>query len=226
MGGPPSSLRKLISYLDGEVKKPSSRSRQRIAIYAPYHASRLYSQDSIRNILDHSPSVLQIFNNHTFSGDQRTLIGGVTGDFNSASSRFDLLNNVLYNILAQPIYWEKVVDGCLSNLKTLSWVVRPFGPTASAQSLASTLGKRGNAHVIYDGAFGSGAEQSLAGKNVPIAVIGMAGRFPSADSPDALWKVFENGLDCHQEVSTLQKFLKTNLNQHRFPFIGSMHKLT
>ncbi|AHC73991.1 ptzE [Candidatus Endolissoclinum faulkneri L5] len=36
--------------------------------------------------------------------------------------------------------------------------------------------------------------KTLISVNAPIAVIGMAGRFPGADTPDALWQLLENGL--------------------------------
>ena len=36
--------------------------------------------------------------------------------------------------------------------------------------------------------------------NCPIAIVGMAGRFPGADSPEELWELLLEGLDMHKEV--------------------------
>jgi iron transport multicopper oxidase len=131
------------------------------------------------------------------------LVEGVSGRYYSASSRCDLLSQVAYNILAQPVYWENIIDGCkfyLGALKAPKWVVRPFGPTTRAKSLVETLKPTIGFEVTLDAAFGLITPQMSTPTKPPIAIIGMAGRFPNADNPDALWDVLEKGIDCHRVV--------------------------
>jgi iron transport multicopper oxidase len=120
------------------------------------------------------------------------------------------MERVLYDVLAQPILWENVVDGCTSYIQAShvsSWLVRPFGQTSTAQSLASALKKTTNTgiEIVFDGSFGTSNGRVGLGTKSPIAIVGMAGRFPNADNIEELWEVLEKGLDCHREVRTTQK---------------------
>ena len=205
IGGPPSTLNALIGHLE---QSSLSRSRpNRVQIYAPYHAPNLFSQASVAEVLDNLPSLEETFDATEWSDQRRTLIGGTTGEYYSASSRRDLLEKVLYNILAEPIYWEKVLLGCTSQATALGsskWVVRPFGPGPAAGGIAATLENEANVEVTFDDSFGSSTSQPSTSKNIPLAIVGMAGRFPSAANHDELWKSLERGLDCHRIVSNAQ----------------------
>ncbi|KAL9119419.1 MAG: hypothetical protein Q9187_004027 [Circinaria calcarea] len=205
IGGPPASLQKLLDYLNNESNEGSKSSPHHVNIHAPYHAQHLYSHESIREVLDGPPSLLQIFHQKTLPDQMRTCIGGVSGKFYSVSSRRDLLEKVLYDVLAQPILWENVVDGCKSYVDgshISSWVIRPFGQTSTAKNLASTLKKTTSTgiEIIFDASFGTNDSQMFSGTKSPIAIVGMAGRFPNADSIEKLWEVLEKGLDCYREI--------------------------
>ena len=204
IGGPPSSLRSLISYLDKNSQSSKPGSVHRVHVYAPYHAPRLYTRDSIVRILDNLSSFNEVFHKRQWPSQRRTLIGAVSGQYYIASSRRDLLEQVLFNVLAEPIYWEKVLDGCKSNVTSSpnrNWVIRPFGPASAAQGLFATLKAQENAGVRLDETFGKIRAEDAITKKFPIAIIGMAGRFPEANNHDALWKILEEGLDCHKVVS-------------------------
>lgn len=205
IGGPPSTLNSLSSFLDQNAKS-SSRSRpHRVPIFAPYHAPHLYTRDSVAEVLRNLPSLDETFCSSEWSGQPRTLIGALSGEFYSASSKRDLLEKVLYNVLAQPMYWEKLLGGCsthVANVEASTWVVRPFGPSPAAQSIASTLKAEGIPDVKFDVSFGSSTSLVPTSKRTPLAVVGMAGRFPHAANHNELWKVLEKGLDCHKIVSS------------------------
>lgn len=121
-------------------------------------------------------------------------------------SRRELLENILQNILREPIQWVDLVHGCVeavaaSNLA--SWIVRPFGPTLVAGSLASALKIEAKVDVNIDPVFSSSNPSQLAtATKEPIAIVGMAGRFPEAMSHDQLWDILEKGVDCHKVVSS------------------------
>ena len=203
VGGPPSTLNVLIDHLERTSIISSRHRPHRVPVFAPYHAPHLYFHEDVADILGGLPSLDETFHTNDFPSRQKTLIGAATGEYYCASSRRDLLEKILYNVLAQPIRWEKVLDGCASqvaNFETQRWAVRPFGPGPAAKSLASTLKAEENLDITFDDSFGSSNSQAATSKRIPLAIIGMAGRFPSAANHDALWKALEQGLDCHRIV--------------------------
>ena len=219
VGGPPSTLNALISHIEGYPKSSSRNRPHHVQVYAPYHAPHLYSRDSVAGVLDGLPSLDETFHTAELTSQRHTLIGAARGEYYSASSRRDLLAQVLYNILTQPIYWERVLDGCKSQVNAFgnsNWITRPFGPAPAAQSLASTLKAEGDLDVMFDGSFGSSETQAAASKRVPLAIIGMAGRFPSAANHNALWNALEQGLDCHRVIPTDRFDPETHLPKSRY----------
>lgn len=228
VGGPPSTLNILMDHLKRTSKTPARHRPHRVPVFAPYHAQHLYSYEDVADILRNLPSLNVTFHEDDFPSHQRTLIGAATGEYYDASSRRDLLEKVLYNVLAQPIYWDKVLDGCASHVasfETQRWAVRPFGPGPAAQSLVSALKAEGNLDVTFDDLFGSSKSQIATSKRIPLAIIGMAGRFPSAANHDALWKALEQGLDCHRIVYRLQIPREIALTDYRFPPTALMPRL-
>ena len=138
----------------------------------------------------------------------RTLLSGFDGKYYVASNRRDLIESVLYDILARPMNWDQILDGCAfyAASEVCNWTIRPFGPTSAAQSLASMLRAEGQGKVTLDECFGSTAVQSAIASKAALAIVGMAGRFPGAVSHDALWTILEKGLDCHKVVSWFDKY--------------------
>ena len=135
---------------------------------------------------------------------KRTLIGAFTGRHYTVSCRQDLVRQVYHDILSKPIIWENVVDGTIESVANSGinkWTVRPFGPTSAAQSMISTLRAEAKVEIYFDESFDVGRTLNASPKRTPLAIVGMAGRFPSAVNHDALWKVLEQGLDCHKIVS-------------------------
>ena len=139
-----------------------------------------------------------------FETERRTLIGAFTGRHYKASSRHELVKQVYHDILSEPIIWENVVDGVLENVANSGvkkWNVRPFGPTSAAQSMISTLRTEAQVEIKIDESFDVARTLNASSKKIPLAIVGMAGRFPEAVNHEALWKVLEQGLDCHKIVS-------------------------
>jgi Beta-ketoacyl synthase, N-terminal domain len=117
-----------------------------------------------------------------------------------------MLGSILYDVLKEPIKWCNVTAGCVEYVATSSsssWVVRPFGPTFAAGSLVSALKAEAKVEAVLDDCFGSSDPlQPGTVTKEPIAIVGMAGRFPEAMSHDELWKLLERGIDCHKVVSS------------------------
>ncbi len=203
-----------------EVRSQRREVGQRVQIYAPYHAPNLLSQASVAEVLDNAPSLKKTLDATEWSDQRRTLIGGTTGEYYSASSRRDLFEKVLYDILAEPIYWEKVLLGCTSQTTAWvisKWVVCPFGPGPVTGGVAAMLEEEANVEVTFDNSLSSSTSQPSTSKNIPLAIVGMAGRFPSAANRDGLWKSLERGLDCHRIASNAQhaklKSLSSDISQ-------------
>ena len=204
IGGPPSSLRRLISHLANTSQSFQRSARLPVNVFSPCHAAHLYSYKNILKIICETPSCHKLFHEEALFNNGRTFIGGTGGVFHKASSPRDLLSHALYNILARPVNWEHVLEGCNLYLKKdFHWIVRPFGPTLMARNLAHSCAKTSDTRLMFDGSFGSGPSQLSRSRNLPIAIIGMAGRFPNASSPDTLWELLLSGVECVREVLIL-----------------------
>lgn len=211
IGGPPSSLRRLLNYLRETGNGASLGTSRDIRIYAPYHAFRYFSREDVRRLVDGPVPSGDSFNDGVWQGQSRTFIGAATGKYYTATSRRELLEDVMYNILAQPIRWEEVVTACklaTEESKVSAWMVRPFAQSSLAKSLTSSLRAITDIQLTFDDAFGLQTTQTPRARHFPIAIVGMAGRFPKADDPDALWEVLKAGLDCHTEVIRIDRTRK------------------
>ena len=70
-----------------------------------------------------------------------------------------------------------------------------------SKSLLASLKSGGHIDIVLDDQFGRQGCENAHATRFPIAIVGMAGRFPEADTPDALWRLLKAGKDCHKEVS-------------------------
>lgn len=197
--GPPTTLDKIESWLRSNRPKTF---HQRLPIYTPYHAPHLYSEEDITKILEGSDSV---YSTAEWIGASPRLVSPVTGKYYSASSRRSILEGVLYDVLKEPIQWADVSSGCAQYVaasEKQDWVIRPFGPTLVAGSLASGLKIEAKVDAIIDDFFNPSNPDTMASPaREPIAIVGMAGRFPEAMSHDELWKLLEDGIDACKVVS-------------------------
>lgn len=127
---------------------------------------------------------------------------------------------VLHDILRAPIEWSNMVAGSVhhvSDLQSPDWVLRAYGPTLAAGSLVSALKKGAQVDATLDSTFASTTpDQQGLTANEPIAIVGMAGRFPEATSHEELWKLLEAGIDTVKVVRHLSEChrSKTATNLH------------
>lgn len=202
--GPPSTLLAAERWFLEQSGSPSRAPRHRVPIYAPYHAPHLYTEGEIQRLIDSLPSLRETYYTAAWSQQQPRLISPAKGSPCVLSSRRDAVEQALRNILLEPIRWDAIVEGCRSCVQTSqhrNWRVRPFGPTHSAKSLVRTLELESNvSEIVLDESAGDASPSQPA--KVPIAIVGMAGRFPDADNVDELWQLLIDGKDCHRLVST------------------------
>jgi acyl transferase domain-containing protein len=129
-----------------------------------------------------------------------------------------LLLSVVREILTAPLQFQKVLQACITRAQSYQnskCEVIPFGPTHSATSLANNLSAQTSLEVILRrvpsriATSQSTKNSSTRGK---LAIVGMAGRFPDAESHEKLWELLEQGLDVHREVPKDRFDVKTHFD--------------
>ncbi|KAJ5714630.1 polyketide synthase [Penicillium malachiteum] len=116
----------------------------------------------------------------------------------------EIVRDVLKDLLFRPIQWKNLIEGTasyLTSLKLSEFDIYCFGPVHSHKSFISTIQDKIDAKVMLcDTTVQGDQEHSTRGLNIPIAVIGISGRFPDANSVDELWRILADGVDCHRVI--------------------------
>ena len=226
LSGPPGSLKQVIEKLDSNKPK---RKLYEIHISAAYHAPHLYSSQDISDILEPT-SIRGTYGSHEWQGQRRAYISCSNGSFVAASNAAAILEQALSNVLVSLLDWELLVKGCIkaaSERPHSNWAIRPFGPTPSLQSLVSGLKTSVPGEVEVDEAFWQSgySSSSSSPEKSPLAIVGMAGKFPNAANHDRLWEILIEGKDCHTTVRSDVLLMTTMiLTNDRFPRIASIPK--
>ncbi|ROW00331.1 hypothetical protein VMCG_07320 [Cytospora schulzeri] len=205
--GPPRSLEQLTA--SEEFKNVRSK---KLPIYAPFHAEHLFSTEDVADIIQ---GVIA-----TKVDKARTIpiLSASSGAIIESHGFKPLLREAVEQVLLHKIRWNEILEGLqnvLRGLKNPALKVIPLGTVAD--------------QVIYNGLkqtpFSNSVQHSTPGarppsKNEPsyspspttgrpsngkpkIAIVGMSGRFPGANSTEAFWDLLRQGLDVHKEVPPL-----------------------
>lgn len=208
LSGPPHSLAQFTN--SGEFKDSGFKS---IRIFGPYHASHLYSQDDVEEIVrslgprsaDACPNQVPLL-----SSTGATVEGG---NFKT------LLNAAVGQILLRPIRWSGILEEMQIHVQRVGskkFGVVPIGTkadqliytglkqTSLRESLSFTPKKSKTGHP-EDGSYSSPGQPKL-------AIIGMSGRFPGAKDNEAFWDVLYQGLDVHKPVPPSRWDVKTHVD--------------
>lgn len=86
--------------------------------------------------------------------------------------------------------------------------------TKAGQGLVAALKKAGHAGVKLDDGAKAAKETGPTGRpgQSRIAIIGMSGRFPDSESPEAFWDILYQGLDVHKEAPAFHWDVKTHVD--------------
>jgi len=196
ISGPPSTTKRFFE----ESESLGKNHRVPIPVYAPYHASHLYTQSDKERILNEETAA-----NLRFFRPSGLIHSATTGKCHSATSALELLQLVLDEILESPVRWDSLLEEVVSQITASSGsecIITACGATNITNSLASALKVGGQSSVVVRDHTMWGEPSSINGRtqNDKIAIVGMSGRFPGAPSHDALWNLLEKGLDVHREV--------------------------
>lgn len=205
--GPPSTLARLKHILLEKFgpTKPSYAGRP-IPLFAPYHAPHLYTSTDVVGLVE---SLTAEFSESKHDTSQSQILSGSNGETYSESIFKQVLGRAVQDILIHPIAWEAVCQGAASSiLKTgvSRCEIQCFGPVHNHKALATYLSTNTGVGIKLSDTSSreSGAAEGQP-LNSPIAVVGMAGRFPDADSVEDLWRILSEGIDCHKVVSHIPR---------------------
>ncbi|KAK4104197.1 ketoacyl-synt-domain-containing protein [Parathielavia hyrcaniae] len=179
-----------------------------IPVHGPYHAPHIHSGINLEKMLGLGDKEVEDALYKTRPRSPVMSCG--TGEWFSATDTKSLFTSVASALLNETLMFHKVLDGCLershqfSNKKCL---ILPLGPTQNAATLQNLLKAKAELDLVlrmpppiapenakpHVGNSGSGGKCKL-------AIVGMAGRFPDAESHQKLWELLEKGLDVHRVV--------------------------
>lgn len=173
-------------------------------VHGPYHASHLYDDNDVEEILrplaslkteDYQPRI--------------PVISTVSGARFVSSSTKDLLEQALVEILKAPLHWGRMVQASISEViasERPKCSILEVGPSSAAKGLFSALKLGAKVEVSLEDQTmwmsQAGVMDRSSGKwaNSKIAIVGMAGRFPNAASLESFWELLEEGLDVHRRI--------------------------
>ncbi|KAL4892273.1 hypothetical protein BDV59DRAFT_208603 [Aspergillus ambiguus] len=172
-------------------------------IHGPYHASHLYSNSEVQTLAESVSSML-----HGTYEPQIPILSSHTGEILQTPTMGGLLSCVIEEILLRPICWDKVSKSCVSQIlpeeNTICRIL-PIGSSATP-SLVAALQTKPNCKVEVESmtkghlTMPSAPNYSGRASRSKIAIIGMSGRFPEADSIEEFWNLLYKGLDVHKTV--------------------------
>ncbi|KAJ5947462.1 Type I Polyketide synthases (Type I PKS) [Penicillium verhagenii] len=170
-----------------------------LPIYAPYHASHLYIENDVTEILSSISRSLSVDR-----VPQIPIISNASGLVLIESTFGALLHTLVKEILTNPVRIDHIIDGIAENTLGGTRHLIPIH-TQSGSSIASALRQRGlevicTTHPSAKTDSVRTEHNSSNQDSSKIAIIGFSGRFPEADNLDEFWKVLEEGLDVHKPI--------------------------
>ncbi|KAL2846353.1 melanin synthase [Aspergillus pseudoustus] len=176
-----------------------------LPIYAGYHASHIHTVLDFQSFLSRCGIDAELLSSFK---TLKTLLSPLTGQPVDSPNALGLFKTVVHHTLQAPLRLDLILDRCerLIQDNGISTVrIDAVGPTPVAESLAATLRGCTQAAVsVHDlVALEPGIDEyrpSASFNHAPLAIVGMAGRFPGSDSAEGLWRVLEQGLDLHRVI--------------------------
>jgi iterative type I PKS product template protein len=134
-----------------------------------------------------------------------------TGIWFAETETKSLLKSIVHECLNEPLQFHKALEGCVETAIDFDGphcLLIPFGPTQVADTLAKSLRSETDLNIEIRTApkihkesinVNIGNHGNQTGK-CRLAIVGMAGRFPDAESHEKLWELLSKGLDVHRVV--------------------------
>lgn len=114
------------------------------------------------------------------------------------------LRQVVDDILIRPLEFDNIIARVVSKSKASGRErcnISSIGPSSALSSIVSSLRAGTKLEVSIGEQFKSTkSTRDRKSSSQKIAIVGMSGRFPNADSIEKLWDLLEQGLDVHRRV--------------------------
>ena len=208
ISGPPSKIRQLVNS-DGFKDLRC----QNLPIYAPFHASHLYTDADVADLVDDL-----LADNGDAVVNRRLFISG-TGDLVQNRDFGTLLKIAARNILLQPLDWHNILqrlEGELQDQGLRSININTFGSKADTliySALKQTKSSNGIHPQPHQDQRSYPQDSMTTGRGKEkLAIIGMSGRFPDAEDNGAFWDILQQGLDVHKSVPALHWDASTHVD--------------
>ncbi|KAK6851857.1 ketoacyl-synt-domain-containing protein [Apiospora arundinis] len=198
IGGPPKTLKALFSESEGFKKTKNVAMKK---IQGMWHTDKVYGTEHVGPIIPKIESTRELF---------LPLISPVSGEPFRETEAGPLLEQIMEEILTERVRWDLIIDTVTQQLKQQSprsAQLVSIQPSHYNHNLVeSWRGELPNAAVsdlailpaVLDLALGTSPPKDT--RSSKIAVVGMACRFPGADSVDEFWERLMEGADMHRRV--------------------------
>lgn len=189
VSGPPSTLLALFPSME-----PFKNARKvKLPITAAFHASHLRRPD-IGGIL----MPLAAYTDLPISTNVQ-VISTSSGQPIKACHYGELLEQILLDILQEPLHWSDIVQQLVSESHEKTVQVLCVGPVRAADSLSRYL-KNSRVNSLESTELRAPPADTSKRSN-DIAIVGFASRIPEAETLAEAWKLLEAGRDVHKKVS-------------------------
>jgi 3-oxoacyl-(acyl-carrier-protein) synthase len=203
VSGSPGSLARLVN--SEEFQGIRSKT---IPVFGPFHAPHLYSEADVDEIVEGLGAV------GAPERSQRIPFLSSTGSMIEGPDFATRLKAGVDAIMAQPMRFTALLDelrDCIQAVSPLSLAIIPIATTADRLVYNTFKQTPLGALVPPPATPGAQVRSGLAHEPSPpnpktpkLAIVGMSGRFPGANSTEAFWDLLYQGLDVHKPVPPLR----------------------
>jgi naphtho-gamma-pyrone polyketide synthase len=200
ISGPPCVLEQFVRTIVS-----SSKDALPVPIYAPYHASHLYSQDDVDEVLELAAPTF-------VSKSIIPVISSCSGDIFEPLDYTQILRHCVNDMLIQRLDLTKVSQAVhyflMNNSPSAYILLRPVA-TSVSNSIVSSMEPSLAEKCVVDSSMNPSASIHLSSTKQPpkapnksskIAIVSMSGRFPDAANLDEFWDLLYEGRDVHRQI--------------------------
>ncbi|KAI1747525.1 hypothetical protein F4782DRAFT_552028 [Xylaria castorea] len=198
IGGPPKTLKALFSESNGFKKTKNVAMKK---IQGMWHTNRVYGLEHVGQVVPKIDSTRELY---------IPLISPVSGEPFRETEAGPLLEQIMEEILTDRVRWDMIIDSVTEKLKQLmpeSAQLISIQPSHYNQNLLerwrielpnAAVSDLAMMPAAFDLALGTSPPKDT--RSSKIAVVGMACRFPGADTTEEFWERLMRGQDMHRHV--------------------------
>ena len=188
----------------------------RLPITAPYHAGHLYCDEDVDSVLS---GLLNAAAKLDFPTSQIPVISSTTGEVLLPAPFPEALRQAVKECLQTPIHWDLVARGVSSHVRSSprdgDFAVHHVAMTSDSlePSVRKLLGLEIRHRSMETPRSYIPKSPHLAPvTRAKIAITGMSGRFPQAQSMESLWQILMQGVDTHELVPSTRWAARTHVS--------------